>query len=87
MSILADLGRNSSDGKPDMFDTVHLGSKGIAMFCLNIKNCIINTKCIDKSELPTTNQINHNNNEKYPYWEPNPGYSPPRQPPHQHQNP
>ena len=69
-----------------MFDTVHLGSKGIAMFCLNVKNCIINKKGIDKSKLPTTNQINHNNNEKYPYWEPNPGYSPPWQPPHQHQN-
>ena len=43
-----------------MFDTVHLGSKGIAMFCLNVKNCIINKKGIDESKLPTTNQINHN---------------------------
>ena len=38
------LGRHNRDGSAAVFDSVHLGSKGISIFCANIKNSIIKRK-------------------------------------------
>ena len=84
--LSSNLGRHNNDGKPVMFDTVHLGSKGISLFCLNIKNCIIKRRDINaKTDDSNINQSLNDN--KYPYWKPNPGYRPARYSPPQHQYP
>ena len=84
--LSAELGRHNSNGTPSTFDTVHLGSKGIALFCLNIKNCIIKKRAVnDNSKL--FNDNSNSNQFNFPYWKPNPNYKPARQPPHEQTNP
>ena len=83
--LSVNLGRHNEDGRPSMFDTVHLGSSGITLFCKNIKSCIVKPKEGFKT---CNNSPNHFlNDNKYPYWKPNPGYKPAAQPPRPHPYP
>ena len=79
------LGRHNNDGRPIMFDTVHLGSRGISLFCKNIKECIVKPKVNAKTADSNVTQVLNDN--KYPYWKPNPGYRPAKQPLNQHSYP
>ena len=88
------LGRHNYDnGMPNMFDTVHLGSKGIIVFCNNLKNCIVKLKKRDTHgnsnvNFVTFNNVNSNSTDnKHPYWKPNPGYKPAHQQPIPHPYP
>ena len=76
--LSANLGRHSRNGIPAQFDTVHLGSKGISMFCMNIKSCIIKKKA-DHDNLNI--KLDKSHNVTYPYWKPNPSYKQSTQPP------
>ena len=81
------LGQHHPDGTTVQHDHVHLGSKGIALFCINIKKCIIKMK----SSVTTNNESSLNQNlvqeSKYPYWFPNKDYQPNLKAPTPHINP
>ena len=70
------FGRHNADGTSVKHDTVHLGSKGIALLCMNIKQCIIKMKSSANSSVDNLNQVNQNiaQEPKYPYWFPNHEY-------------
>ena len=71
-----ELGRHKHDGGAMMFDTVHLGSKGISIFCANIKSCIFKKKVVKHDNgLPSSNTYS-----KFPFWNPNPNYKPSTRP-------
>ena len=71
-----EYGRHHVDGSPKMNDLVHLGRKGIAIFCLNIKRCIVKMKN-DYSVKVDSNVVEIPPESSYPYFNPNPNYSEP----------
>ena len=79
-----ELGRHNHDGGVLAFDTVHLGSKGLSIFCSNIKGCIIKKK-INKPQTGSKFSGNKHLDSKananiFQYWNPNPGYRPSNRP-------
>ena len=68
------LGRRNPDGTSMRYDAVHLGSKGIALFCMNIKQCIIKPKSHLNDSFSHENPTNQSSASKYPYWTPNNEY-------------
>ena len=68
-----ELGRHNRDGRPAIFDNVHLGSKGISLFCANIKNCIVKKRTTNGN---INNDSKVNSETRFPYWNPNPNYKP-----------
>ena len=78
-----DLGRHNHDGGAMIFDTVHLGSKGLSIFCKNIKGCIIKKRSIKPQNDSYDNRNKHLDgkaNAGNHYWTPNPGYRPSNRP-------
>lgn len=72
------LGRHNPDGTTVKHDTVHLGSKGIALLCMNIKKSIVKMKPSTESFHQNTNSSHQNitHEPRYPYWSPNSQYNP-----------
>ena len=85
--LSTELGRHNRNGTPSMLDTVHLGTKGVALFCLNIKNCILKKKAISINSEMSEYSKQNSNATSYPFWKPNPNYRPASQPPHEKPNP
>ena len=67
------LGRHNTNGTSVHHDHVHLGSKGIALLCMNIKKCIIKMKANSENQ-SSPNHIS--NKSQFPYWFPNENYHP-----------
>jgi len=67
-----------------VFDTVHLGSRGLAIFCKNIKSVIVKEKIKKPLNNSDANSSNHLDADKvnhgFQYWNPNPVYRPSNRP-------
>lgn len=77
--LSGNYGRHNPDGTFVKHDTVHLGSKGIALLCMNIKKCIVKLKpTAPLNNVHENSNMNQNivENSKYPYWFPNQDYHP-----------
>ena len=69
------LGRHNPDGSTISHDSVHLGSKGIALLCMNIKHSIIKMKSSPSNQNLSSQKVVQTQ-ANYPYWVPNENYRP-----------
>ena len=82
-----DLGRHNHDGSALIFDTVHLGSRGISVFCANIKGSIITKKKPENTSKIHIASNSVKSGPQYMFWNPHHNYRPSNRPLPTHVNP
>ena len=73
-NLRINYGRHYNDGSPKLHDLVHLGSKGLTVFCMNIKQVIVKMKH-ENNIINNPNIVQIPLDSKFPYFNPNPNYS------------